>query len=528
MDEHFMKKIFNNKSALLVLLLLTSLLIKADPYFWMYLNGGERFDSPEELCAAVGTTPTYPMEGPKGWYGCWGSCGKCYVRWGDGCPVGTKYNNDLGTCEDTTEPEPDPGINHDPKDDCPTGNCKPECPTNTDTTGQCNPDPDMCESIGNPILIATGQKIEQTTDLSITNSALSFGRNYWSTRVDISNIGLAWQHNWRMYILPLNYKNQIKLYRQDGRGIIFTPNTNGKWEAPAGVAIAVISTNDGGWKVLENGNVEMYNKQGQLISYSAKGFKPVSLTYNSIGQLISLADTANNKLTLSYNAKGLITEVTTDKGDKVTYNYDTKYRLIKVTKNGASKSYHYENNQYPSALTGVTDERGVRYVTWKYNDQGLAISSENTNGTNKYQLEFLDNNRTRVINPLGRATTYYFKNFLTSRKVIKVEGELTGTCIATNSSYNRNYKGQIINQVNENNATINYEYNDRGLPTKRIFDGSGLRYMTETKWHDILPLPLEITKSGQIQTFEYDSQGRLIEYTNGFKDLGKLNQGITN
>lgn len=460
------------------------------------------------------------------------SQGKCVPE--PECPEG-QSKNDKGQC---VCPEGEAkGIDGICKPECPTGNsrnaitgqCEPDCKTQLDTTGQCNAeagappegvDPNPNNNCGssamNPILIATGQKVERATDIVIDNSAITFKRNYWSSRVEISNVGLGWQHNWRMHILPLSERNKVKLYRNDGSGITFTPLENGQWLAPAGSNIALLSLAEGGWKVIENGNIERYNAKGQLIHYNQQDFSPITFVYNSIGQLTSVSDTAKNSLTLTYNDKGLLTQVTSSQGLSVSYSYDAKYRLISVTKNNKTIKYHYENSIYPNALTGITDERGVRYVTWIYNDQGLAISGENAGGANKYQLEFLSNDRTRVINPLGGSTVYHFKNYLLKREIVKVEGEAIGSCIASQATYNRNYQGLITNQEDKNGGITTYDYNDRGLETKRIFYIKSPSYIystTTTTWHDLFPLPLEINKDGWRTTFKYDDNGRLINKT---------------
>lgn len=310
-------------------------------------------------------------------------------------------------------------------------------------------------------MISTGQKVEFETDLSISGTPLNFARNYWSSRLGISNIGMGWQYNWRMHIEQLTYKNQVKLYRNDGTGYIFTPLSNEQWEAPVGVRIAMTSLPDG-WKVISpEGTVEIYNTTGQLISYTEVGSSTITFLYNAIGQLINLLDASGKSLTITYNGNGLITKVISSTDLSVSYSYDTKKRLISVTKNSKTKQYHYENTQYPNALTGITDERGIRYVTWQYNDKGQAISSENIGGINKYQLEFLDNKRTKVINPLGQTTIYHFDYLLRKPKVIKVEGQAVGSCIATNSSYSYDYRGVLQSKRNKNGHQTTYKYNDR-------------------------------------------------------------------
>lgn len=512
------------KSFILPLLLAISANSAMADYKWYYSPQAiiGPFDSPEDLCNSLGAdikdmNPVYLIT--------WGmvSPGRCnnpgatgFFRIGTGCDSGKEYDNKQMSCEPK---EPDKKA-----EQCNGGI--------SDITGQCNPqanpEPDECnpETQGNPILIATGQKVEITTDIELPNSALKFSRNYWSSRLYADNLGLAWQHNWQMRVEQLQSRNRIKLYRENGRGIIYTPR-NGRWESDSSDTEVVTKLpNNQGWKVqLKNGTIELYNSLGQLINYSKKGYPAVTLAYGINGKLTTLAEENGRRLTINYNSNAQISEVTSNAGVAVTYSYDNKNRLVQSIKNAKTKTYHYENNQHPHLLTGITDERGVRYATWSYNGKGQAISSEHAGGVDKYTFEYLPDNKTRVTNPLGKSAVYHFQDIRLEKKIKKIEGEPLNTCIATQSSIDYNAKGLPIYEYTKNGATIKYEYNDRGLQVARNISGGGINYNVYTKWHSTLPLPLEISKGIQKQTFEYDNEGKLIELTDGFKDLSEINKG---
>lgn len=92
-----------------------------------------------------------------------------------------------------------------------------------------------------------------------------------------------------------------------------------------------------------------------------------------------------------------MTKVASGTASSVSYTYDTKNRLTKATNNAKSITYHYEKTQYPNLLTGITNENAVRFVTWTYDDKGLAISSKNANETNKYTFESLTSNKIKKL-----------------------------------------------------------------------------------------------------------------------------------
>lgn len=479
------------------------------------------FPSPDALCAAVGSEVGDFNEINSISFGT--ASGQCkdstgFFKNGDSCGSGKEFDSKSQSCV-TTEPNKK-------SSNCPRGT--------TDLLGACNPegnpstvlDDGNCnnETAGNPIMIATGQKVELVNDISLPDSQLSFTRNYWSSKLEADNLGVGWQHNWQMHIEPLQDNNRIKLYRGNGRGIIYTL-VEGRWESYSSDRDLITQLdNNQGWRVFTtSAETEIYNSLGQLINYSVAGYPTITFTYNSKGLLTELREEkTGRKLTLTYNSKNLITRVASGKAISVSYTYDAKSRLTRATKNAKSITYHYENTQYPNLLTGITNENGIRFATWTYDDKGLAISSEHANGTDKYTFEYLADNKTKVTNPLGKSTIFYFKDVRLGKKLTKIEGEPINSCIATNTRYSYNGNGQVVVKTNVNDYTTYYRYNDRGLEVWRRYPF--IKEIT-TKWHDIFPLPIEISGIGRKQTFKYDDKGWLIEASYGFIDRSDTKQG---
>src|SRR5262245_57723294 len=51
-----------------------------------------------------------------------------------------------------------------------------------------------------------------------------------------------------------------------------------------------------------------------------------------------------------------------------------------------SVTYHYEDPLNPYALTGITDERGVRFATWTYDARGRVLTSKHASGVDSYSF----------------------------------------------------------------------------------------------------------------------------------------------
>src|SRR5690606_26020131 len=150
----------------------------------------------------------------------------------------------------------------------------------------------------------------------------------------------------------------------------------------------------------------------------------------------------------------------------------------------AQRIYHYEDSRFPTYLTGITDERGVRYATWTYDDQGRAISSEHAGGTDKTLLAFNADGSTTVTNPLGKQTTYHFDDIAGARRVTQVEGHATTSCEGANQNYTYTPEGWLASKTDWKGNTTTYSYNTFGQEISRT-EASGTpeaRTIT-TEWH---------------------------------------------
>ena len=110
-----------------------------------------------------------------------------------------------------------------------------------------------------------------------------------------------------------------------------------------------------------------------------------TLQYNSSNQLAAVTDSYNRSLAFTYES-GLLGTVTTPDSLTLTYGYSAaagRSRLTTVTYSTSppvKRTYLYENDSLPTALTGILDESGNRYATWTYDASGRATSSQQGSG----------------------------------------------------------------------------------------------------------------------------------------------------
>ena len=250
-----------------------------------------------------------------------------------------------------------------------------------------------------------------------------------------------------------------------------------------------------------------------------------------------VTDNRSRSLNFTYNSNGLLSEVTAPGSVVYQYAYQTAVDpsftatidlttvapkaareiavLSTVTEPGSSTpttTYEYENTNYPYALTGITDERGIRYATFGLDSNGLAVSTELAGSVNGYTVSYDDTAGTvTVTSPLGEQVVYTYTNDAqNNRLVTSVEGEATAHCPMSNSTFSYDSNNYLSEIVDAEGRETTYTNNSRGLPTSttRGYGTSSAVTTTET-WSSDFRLPTEIVNPGLTSDFTYDSYGRL-------------------
>ena len=364
---------------------------------------------------------------------------------------------------------------------------------------------------GNPILISTGNKYQSETDYSGGGPfPLVIHRAY-------NSVHGAWQFNGRD-TLEVN-GDKATWRRADGKYITFGL-LDGEWEAPFGALLTLSGTTLSD----EDNTIYEFESNGKLASVTDLYGHSKTFDYDPSGNLISVTHSSGELLVYGYDGSGQITSITTSDDNVYQYSY-TDGLLASVTYPGqtTSKNYHYENPGFPGALTGVSDERGIRYATWGYDAQGRAISSEHTDGADRVTFVFNGNNSTTVTNSLGKQTTYHFKQYNGVFKVVEVEGHQSTNCTAANQYYeyydhvmpgSNDIYGLLKSKTDWQGNLTEFGYNERGLEIVRTeAKGTTVERVITTQWHTQFNLPVTIIEPAREISFEYDTNGRLLSRT---------------
>lgn len=392
--------------------------------------------------------------------------------------------------------------------------------------------------VGNPIDTATGNKYQIEKDiLPLSPTSIAFSRHYSSVRGAVSTeMGYGWSHNYKQALKDFREEDSsyVSISRADGKTYSFSPY-GAEWEGDPDVPLKLVELRDEentttGWQVMmPDGSVEEYDEGGRWVAFSTPNGYSESLHYDDRGRLISVASNFGGELAFDYDAQGRITTLQTGTGETYRYNYDASGNLTQYVSPNISpesgdnlvRTYHYNEpactsgNNLPHTLTGITDERGVRYATWEYDTKGRAISSQHA-GQEKVTLDYThvsDENgpRVTVTNALGQKTTYHYKSLYGVRKIIRVERHPSANCEAASQYVTYNSSG-LPQEVTDWEGRVTRYYYDRQGRRTELYEGEGRTI--ETTWHSqFFHLPVTITEPKRVITFSYDDEGLLIKQT---------------
>jgi YD repeat-containing protein len=361
-------------------------------------------------------------------------------------------------------------------------------------------EPSLC--VGNPINLATGNKFELELDFISKNNSVRFERFY-------NSYDGVWSHSFSSRVIVDG--EYMTLIHQDGRHELFTI---------AGI-YAYSNTGSGGYFTKENNNWVYkdssarsmeFNSKGELIGVKYRHGGEVYISYGessfvvageSIESLHVQVDTLGQPLTLYMG------------GLRFDYIYDASGNLIRVTKfsqgETSNRIYHYENTNKPKMLTGITDERGVRFATWSYDELGRAITSKHAGDTELTKVMYNLDGSSTVTNELGRKTIYKFQTIQGVKHIVSIEGEPSANCPNSNSTFTYDSRGLLKTKTDNKGHLTTYDYNTRGLEVSRTeAAGTPQARTITTDWHPTLFLPVTVTEPARTTTYTYDVQGRQL------------------
>ncbi|SHN33811.1 YD repeat-containing protein, partial [Rhizobacter sp. OV335] len=288
---------------------------------------------------------------------------------------------------------------------------------------------------------------------------------------------------------------------------------------------------------------ETYTSTGRLTAMAWTDGTQVNLSYDGAGLLTQASDNRGHSLNFAYTAgpegSTRMSTITDANGQVTTLGFDAQNNLASVTwHNGTTKTLLYERADLGWALTGVSDERGVRYATFGYDTEGRAISTEHAGGVDKYAVSYAVPPSIRVTEqreglyvartydwilpqgivmtePSGQVTNWSAlslngKNYFSSQTQPAGAGSLQSSRsqaydangnIASRDDFNgkrscylndltRNLKVAQVTGLNQGQDCTAVTTTNATLPAGAL--------KTSTQWHPDWSLPIKVAEPGQI------------------------------
>jgi RHS repeat-associated protein len=450
--------------------------------------------------------------------------------------------------------------------------------------GRTRPDtepPRNCDScVGNPIYPATGQKVQVETDYAAL-PGLTFVRTY---RSNIGYFASATTSTFTDYSLPrgslgdyclqtfftygspettrpfcFHYisvaQPRYRLLTADGRNLRFTgPNSAVTQSADINERVTKVNASGGvEWHVKrEDDSTEIYNAAGALKQTILRNGQVLSYTYSDAntptsiaprpGLLLTKTDAFGHTLSWRYDANSRMVQMQDPAGGIYQYSYDNTHgNLTGVTyPDGSIKSYSYNESAHTGGanlrhgLTGITDQNGIRFATFKFDSYARGTGTEHAGGVEKFTVSYANNTlgaAATVIDPLGTSRTFQFQARLSFMKDSSNSQPAASGSGTVSRSYTYDANGNLASKIEFGGNRTCFAYAlTRNLETVRVEGfASGLscpsnlasysptagtaQRKISTTWHSSFRLPTLISEANRTTGFTYDGFGNPLTRT---------------
>lgn len=358
---------------------------------------------------------------------------------------------------------------------------------------------------GNPINIATGNKIESELDfVSSGEMPLTLARTYNHHWYGIGLFGYNWlsSFDFRLsfgkghieegvcYASPsvpectdTSTASEVWIHRPDGGKVRFVKAADGVfYETKASPIAKIVRQSDGKWVLFgEDGQIETYSVGGYPVTIQNEAGVGWSFRYGGLNntQLQEVTHTSGRSVLFLWVGDEL-REVRDPAGRAYLFTYRLQFgggrHWLKTTTTPGSVAttitYHYTDEPgeaagVSGALTGKS-YNGARYSTFTYDASRNATSSEHAGGVERssFVYTYKPDGTMSVVetNPLGKQATYVFKG----GKVVNVTGLPSNSCAGAyrESTYDAYGYPDLVTDFNGH--FTNYDYDAKGLLQKVV------------------------------------------------------------
>lgn len=437
------------------------------------------------------------------------------------------------------------------------------CPKNTSSsTGSdgiqvCVPNQSVC-TVGNPIAIGTGQKIQIEQDDVFEGRPIrryyksSGNLEFWSDQPITETAYWADEFDRKLVIDPNGYilgsttspDAFVQVYRLDGSPIVSLASNSTR---------LVRSGTD--YYLYEHDRLIRFGPDGRIVSSTTADGKHLTFAYADgstagpngavatdsgatpvavpAGSLLRVMSWTGRSIEYQRRRSGQSSAMALQPlGTTTTYEFNALELLTKANyADGSARSYHYGESAFPEALTGITrHEAGggsIRASTYRYDSSGRAISTEAAGGLNKFDLGWSSQSATvvdtTVVNPLGTASQVRYAKVAEVWKPVWSSQAAGAGCGASTQSTSYDVNGNVESETDFNgNRSCKVHDLARNLESARVEGlestatcsaviGAGASIPTgarkiSTQWHPDWRLETRRAEPRKITTFVYNGQ----------------------
>jgi len=384
----------------------------------------------------------------------------------------------------------------------------------------------------NPCYPTTGVKTLTEPDLASATLPLVryFHSEMWEQ--DFAAMGRGWSHTYSERLLE-GINGVIRYLDNTGNveQFICTDSPTCSIFRSANLAGSILKPIANGWEhYSSSGDLRKFDEDGKLISIEQRSgiYRLVLISYNAEDKVDVVVDQKGRSLQFSYNPDGLVEFVTSPSGDLIQYQYNQPsstpvfrtwgQQLIKIIREDLTeRNYHYEDQnpdttpRHEFLITGITDENGVRYSRFTYDEKARVTSSELANGAGRVTLNYTQRadesenwTITELSRPLGEVEVYDINSFDQFRRPESISDS------RGNFTITRNSRGWPVNHLDREGHQTTFVYAD-GIHESRRTEAVGTldERIIETDWDNKINRVVERRTPGKTTHYTYNIRGQV-------------------
>lgn len=343
---------------------------------------------------------------------------------------------------------------------------------------------------GNPIRLGTGKKYQKESDItSTTSTGVTLDRHY-SSNISIARglanakgvFGVNWLSSYERRITSSSSPSAktARVYRPNG-DIYYFNLDNGSWINVSDIKDQLTRTATNWIYTTTQDTVEAYDLNGKLLSIAYLNGVSHVVGYDAQERLSSIVSTTGESLTFYYDpltGDNFVDSVTDQAGRVWKYAYDpVTGNLTQVTypdgtpgndNDNPVRYYHYNDVNYPNALTSITDENGNSFAQFEYDTQGRAKASYHgpqtsvlTDRIDGITVAYSGTART-ITNSNGQSTTYTLAPQMGVGLVSDITGPGCSSCSKSDTAYSYDSANNQVSETENNIVTKYGNYDNKG------------------------------------------------------------------